>query len=117
MNILVSAVLGKLIQSTQIDSVQIQKKFKFKTCTVFKTYIGFKLISQYLNNITISQTHIHNISTISQTHITISQQYHNNNTTIQFNNQIVIHNVDHQFNNQIVNIHKHCFLVHQFNSV
>jgi hypothetical protein len=108
-------VLAELIQSTQISSVQI-KKIKFKTYTVLKTYTCFKLISQYLNNITISQQYLKLISqylnniTIFTTFTITSQQF-NYVEQIQFNNQIVIHNVDHQFNNQIVNIHKHFFLV------
>jgi hypothetical protein len=87
--------------------------YSFQNLYMFQTHITISQqyhnisnsYSQYLNNITIFTT------------FTITSQQLNSVEQIQFNNQIVIHNVDHQFNNQIVNIHKYCFLVHQFNSV
>jgi hypothetical protein len=102
-------VSADLIQMTSIGSEQI-KKIKFKTCTVFKTYTCFKLISQYLKL----------IFTISQQYLKLISQYLNNITifttftiTSQQFNSVEQYKVDHQFNNQIVNIHKHYFLVHQ----
>jgi hypothetical protein len=83
--------------------ITISQQYLKLIFTISQQYL--KLISQYLNNITIFTT------------FTITSQQFTSIEQIQFNNQIVIHNIDHQFNNQIVNIHKYCFLVHQFNSV
>jgi hypothetical protein len=77
MNILVSIVLGKLlvladlIQSIQVlksvyflKPIQVSKNNNSKPVYFFKTYTGFKLISQYLNNI--SNSYLQYLKLISQ---------------------------------------------------